>query len=222
MTKTSYVLGLDVGQAADPTALVLLEQDQQQHPTYSIRALHRLPLGTPYTALPQAINKRLSQPPLAGHTRLAIDATGVGRPVIDLFKHQLADVPLYAITITGGTTVTGSGTQPHVPKRDLITTTSVILEQHRLRIPASLPDTQALLDELLAFRRTRSETGHDSYVAPPGSHDDLVLALSLAVWLAEHKRVRYSEATISVPTGRLPTVEEMIRERLRRHNNPYY
>src|SRR5436305_2410642 len=128
-----YVLGIDIGQAADYTALALLEHEGADHPTYRLRALDRFPLGTPYTDLPPAIRRRLSAAPLAGRTRLAVDATGVGAPVIDLFREQLTRrIPLYAITITGGATVTGSGERPHVPKRDLIDTTAVILEQHRL------------------------------------------------------------------------------------------
>jgi hypothetical protein len=218
----SYVLGIDPGQVNDPTALALLELDHLRRPVYLLRALHRFPLGTPYTELPSALARRLLQPPLGGHTSLAIDATGVGAPVIDHFRQELPKLRLYAITITAGSSVTGNGSNPHVPKRDLIGTSSVILEQRRLRIAANMHDTDPLRDELLAYRRTTSERGYDSYAAAAGSHDDLVLALSLALWTAEHRpstrpQRRYSR----IPRGRLPTATEMdrIREQ-RRHFSP--
>jgi hypothetical protein len=216
---SDYLLGIDPGQATDPTALVLLEHDRQRQPTYRLCALHRFPLGTPYTQLPAAINKRLSAEPLIGRTRLTVDATGVGAPVIDLFKQEFPRIQLYAITITGGNTVTGSPHEPHVPKRDLIATTSVILEQHRLGIPTTLPSKEALIDELLNYRHTISDTGHDSYAAAAGSHDDLLLALSLALWTAEHKPLHYPTSKSQVPRARLPSTDEWLNAQLRRHNS---
>ncbi len=219
MTTGDYMLGIDVGQANDPTALALLEHDRSRERVYRLRALYRFPLGTPYTQLTHPISKRLAEPPLSGRTRLAIDATGVGAPVIDLFRQQLPRVPLYAITITGGNALTGSCQNPHVPKRDLISTTIVILEQRRLRIALSLPETDTLINELHDYRRTTSDTGHESYSAAAGSHDDLVLALSLALWTAEHKPLPQPYRRISVPQGRLPTIDEMIR--IRNHSRGY-
>jgi hypothetical protein len=184
-----YTLGIDPGQSADPTALALLEQDQVDQPIYRLRALHRFPIGTPYTELPRALWSRLTTDPLDGHVKLAIDATGVGAPVVDYFRDHLPEITIYAITITAGTNTTGTHRDPHVPKRDLISTASVILEQRRLHIAANMRDTPTLSDELLAYRRTLNECGYYTYQAASGSHDDLVLALSLALWTAEHKRI---------------------------------
>jgi hypothetical protein len=204
-----YTLGIDIGQSTDYTAVVLLEHERTDQPTYRLRALHRFPLGTPYTAIPPAISRRVTAPPLAGRTRIGVDATGVGRAITDHFREQLPRVPLYAITITSGTTTGGSDQHPNVPKRDLILTTALILEQHRLKIATTLPDSDTLLEELHAYRRTTSESGHDSYGAAAGNHDDLVLALSLAFWTGEHKPPPYPYARISVPKGRIPTFSEI-------------
>jgi Terminase RNaseH-like domain len=215
-----YVLGLDPGQAADPTAVALVEYDYMQQPVYRLRGLHRFPLGTPYTELPGALETRLHEPPLTGCVTLAVDATGVGAPVIDHFRKHLPSIPLYAITITAGTTVTGSGQHPHVPKRDLISTSSVILEQRRLQVAENMRNTEALTDELLAYRRTTTERGHDTYAAASGSHDDLVLALSLALWTAEHKaprrRVYHSNIKVLTET-RLPGIDEILAASQRRN-----
>jgi hypothetical protein len=207
MALPHYTLGIDPGKANDPTALALIEHPLVKTPTYNVHALHRFRLGTSYTSLVEAIMARLAEPPLRGLTRIAIDETGVGAPVVDLFKnHPSCPNSFYAITITGGNAVGGSSSRPTVPKRDLIHTTAVILQQQRLRIPTQLGDTQALVDELLSFRVKLSDTGYDRYEpASSSDHDDLLLALSLALWTAERKPIRY--ARISVPRGRIPNLD---------------
>ena len=203
---TAYILGIDPGQVSDPTALALVEYDQPRG-TYLVRGLHRLPLGTPYTELPTMLAATLATEPLLGRTAVAIDATGVGRPVIELVRDALPQ-KVYGITITSGTTQTGRQMNPGVPKRDLIATTSVVLEQHRMRIAADMRETEQLRDELLAYRRKTNEHGTTSYGAPPGVHDDLVLALSLALWTAEHRpQARRPGRTSSSPAKyRIPGV----------------
>jgi hypothetical protein len=205
MALPHYTLGIDIGKANDPTALALIEHQLQETPVYQVRALHRFRLGTAYPTLVEAVMSRLAAKPLAGLTRIAIDSTGVGLPVVDLFRSQpRRPSDIYAITITSGTSVGGAGYNRTVPKRDLINTTAVILQQQRLRIAAELRDTNALANELLSYRVKISDTGHDRYEpASSQDHDDLLMALSLALWTAERHPVRY--ATFSVPRGRIPT-----------------
>jgi hypothetical protein len=204
-----YTLGIDIGKTNDPTALALIEHPVEEKPIYQVRALHRFRLGTPYPTLVESIMSRLTEKPLAGVTRVAIDSTGVGAPVVDLFKsQQRRPSDIYAITITSGTSVGGAGYHPTVPKRDLINTTAVILQQQRLRIATDLPDANALGDELLSYRIKITDTGHDRYEpASSQDHDDLLLALSLALWIAERNPIRRA-TTFHVPTGRIPTHED--------------
>jgi hypothetical protein len=62
----------------------------------------------------------------------------------------------------------------------------VLIQQWRLRIAASLPEAKTLTDELVGFRYTITQASNLTYEAwREGAHDDLVLALSLAVWEAE-------------------------------------
>jgi hypothetical protein len=212
-----YTLGLDFGQSNDHTALALIEADYLRKPVYRLRGLHRYPLGTPYTDLPALLEPRLNERPLAGRVLLALDATGVGKPVVDLFRERLPRPPIYAITITAGNDVTGTGMGPHVPKRDLILTSSVIFEQHRIQIAQEMHCAQALVDELQGLRRSITEHGNDTYSAASGEHDDLVLALSLALWTAEHKQPpRPYRRGISVSQRRIPTADDMMAIRLSR------
>lgn len=204
MADIHYTLGIDVGQANDPTALALIESETGKKPVYKLTALHRFPLGRSYPQLVSDVSRRVNEAPLAGRTRLAIDATGVGAPIVDLFNDGVQPrSAIYAITITGGTSVGGAPQHPTVPKRDLINTTAVVLQQRRLRIARDMLDTAPLIDELLSHRVKKSESGHDSYgPASSRDHDDLLLALSLALWLAETRPFSY--ARISWPRGRIP------------------
>ena len=79
-------------------------------------------------------------------------------------------------------------THLNVPKRDLVATTTVMPEQHRIRIAAGLPDIPVLAKELEDFRGTISDNGHPTYgPASSQGHDDLLLALSLALWAGERR-----------------------------------
>ena len=77
-----------------------------------------------------------------------------------------------------------------MPKRDLVGVTQLLLQQQWLRIAPALPESATLTKELQDYRVKISATGHDSYDAREGAHDDLVLAVALACWVSEHGRPR--------------------------------
>jgi hypothetical protein len=138
----------------------------------------------PYPAIVDQITATYGHPRLHRQDRtLIVDATGCGRPVVDLLKPC---API-AMTLHGGSTVNHKGRDWHVPKRDVVTCAQVLLQQRRLKFAEALPLTAVLQQELLDFRyKLNPLTAHDSYAAwREGQHDDLVLALSLACWWAE-------------------------------------
>lgn len=206
MNQHRYILGLDPGQANDPTAVAIVQHpSRDRDPIYTVSALHRYPLGTSYPVIVTDITNRLLTPPLARSSMLAVDATGVGAPVVDMFKNHAKLRDVYRITITAGTAVGGNGYELTVPKRDLIIKTAVLFQQRRLRIATGLPDTTALVDELLGYRIKTSDSGHQTYgPASSQDHDDLLLALTLALWTAE-RRPATIPMKILQPTGHIPT-----------------
>ena len=183
-----FYCGLDLGQAHDFTALAVLEcsTNGPDDSHFHCRHLKRFPLRTPYPEIVKQVELLMRSPALGVTPRLIVDATGVGRPVVDLFR--AAKLRPVAITITGGNAANiGSGGY-HVPKRDLVSVLQVLLQSGRLKFAKGLPDIQVLVNELLNFQVKISPAGHDSYEAwREGAHDDLVLALSLAAWFAERK-----------------------------------
>jgi len=153
---------------------------------YHLRHLERLKLGTSYPAIVERVKSLLESEQLKGKAALVVDKTGVGAPVVDMFKAAgLRPVP---ITITGGNTVTRDDDGGyHVPKRDLVSVLQVLFQAGRLKVAAELPAARLLVEELLNFRvKINVKTAHDSYEAwREGVHDDLVLAVALACWYEE-------------------------------------
>jgi hypothetical protein len=180
-----FFIGLDLGQKRDFSALAVVERLPGPSPEYHVRHLERLNLSTPYPVVAARARDLVAMTALQGKTELVVDATGVGVPVLDLLRaHGLRPV---AITITGGHSTSGLGAHLHVPKRALIATLVALFEAGRVGIAAGIPNSAELIEELLNVqvkinRRTRQE----SYGAKGKQrHDDLVLALALAVWYGE-------------------------------------
>ena len=165
------------------------------NPPLALRHLERFELGTPYPEMVARIGAMRAAPPLSvDRSYLVVDETGVGRPVVDMFE-QAGQAPI-PVTITAGFApkydpADGSYT---VPKRDLVSTMAVLLEQRRLLIPPSLPLAELLTRELQEFKRKVTPVGSDTYAAGrEGQHDDLVLAVALAAWWREFNHARIEQ-----------------------------
>lgn len=195
LSPPEHFVGLDLGQAHDPTAIAVLERTQfilERSPvTYSsdtinrlsIRHLERLPLGVDYPAIVAHVGDLVGRPELSGRSTLVVDATGVGRPVVDMLRRARLPCRLMPVTITGGGRETCENGHWRVPKRDLIIGLLVLFQRGELDICGHLPEAKTLVKELGNMRIKVSLDGHDTYGAwREGEHDDLVLAAALACW----------------------------------------
>ncbi len=211
---TVYLLGLDLGQAADFSALVLDQalpaprvlgaprRPADDRPLHTILHAERY-RGVPYPEVVRRARRLIEaiavQDERAGRLRqdvvLVVDATGVGRAVLDLLI--AADLPvdrLVAMNITGGQAVTWGDGFVGVPKKDLVFSISRVAQEGRLRISSRLSLAKVLVAELRAFRVKVTASGADTFeAARERDHDDLVLATSLAVWGAERWAVTQPE-----------------------------
>lgn len=219
MTVPAFTIGLDLGQAVDYTALVIAQPGDGGRPVLDVRHVERLPLGTRYPAVVEYVGSVVTAlrrpvvvssyesvgwerlPPIVEarpDVSLVVDYTGVGRPVFDMLVDANLDCSLIGVTITSGQTVEraeefGRTLGLRVPKRVLASAVQVVLQEQRLRIAKALPHADLLTAEMANFRVKLNERGHDSYGAGDdwreGNHDDLVLALALAVWHSESRAV---------------------------------
>lgn len=185
-----YVVGLDLGQAQDPTALVVVERSPGATAAdpvyYRVRYLRRWALWTPYPKIVADVRDLLERAPLKeALAGLVVDATGVGAAVVDLFERTGVGVWPVPVTITAGSEAHEGFEGWRVPKRDLVGVLQVLLQNRRLRVATALPDAARLLEEMEQFRVQITERGRDTYAAAVGAHDDLVVALALACWFGE-------------------------------------
>jgi hypothetical protein len=214
-------VGVDLGQQRDYTAISVTEKvllptgnyrrepyfdwDTQRarwhsvengRPEYRVRHLERPALGTSYVEVVERILELLTSLE-DKELVLAVDTTGVGRPVADMLKAGIRDwlesnrrreITSAWITITGGDSVTkAEGGGLRVPKRDLASAPLLLMQNKQLKIAAEMPLTETLRKELLNFKvKINIATAHDSYEAwREGDHDDLVLSVALACWAGE-------------------------------------
>jgi hypothetical protein len=200
------VMGLDLGQSQDYTALAVLERIPQYTEKESMRRapngvpymtdkrielpphlhcrhLERFPLGTLYPDIVTTVGNMLKTPALRGAV-LVVDATGVGRPITDSFR--VAGLRHVAVLITGGDKAHYVDGYWRTPKRDLVGAVQVPLQDRRLKFAEGLPLIPTLVQEMLNFKVKISDNAHDSYGAwREGTHDDLILAVMLASWAAQ-------------------------------------
>lgn len=181
-----YIIGLDLGQTTDYTALAIFEQftDWRQINSYACRHLERFNLHTSYPDIVDRVKSLVGIFPLDGNYELIVDQTGVGRPVVDLLRQ--AKLRVVAVTITGGNVLSQTDQDYKVPKRDLITSLQVLLQARRLVFAENLPLVQTLVNELLNYQVKITEAANDVYNGREGVHDDLVLAAALAGWYGEN------------------------------------
>jgi hypothetical protein len=187
-----HIIGLDLGQTTDFSALAVLERRAEdtaspalEGPCYAVRHLARFPLGTPYPTIVTVV-ARLARTPGLACAALVVDQTGVGRPVVDHFRHASLPAPLVPITITGGSTVKrAAGGSLHVPKKQLVTALQEVLQAGRLQVARRLPLAGVLVQELLNFRVQLTEAANETFGAACAlEQDDTVLAVTLACWYA--------------------------------------
>jgi hypothetical protein len=184
----AYFVGLDLGKSMDYTAVAVLEVfGDAPEAIYHCRHLLRYKLGTSYPTIVSEIRALCTREPLLSNMpRLCVDQTGVGAPVVDLFRQAKLNATLEPILIHGGDHAVREGGW-RVPKRELVGATQVALQTGRLKIAKDLPEVDALIRELQNFEVEISQSGFDSYNARTGAHDDLVLALAMPLWLASRR-----------------------------------
>jgi hypothetical protein len=149
-------------------------------PIFQVGHLERLPLGTPYPGIVAHVGRLLTK--LPGRPELVIDFTGVGRPVFDMFLYS--GISPTGVVITSGTAETHHRMTWSVPKLTLVSRLQALLHEGRLKIQRELNEAETLVRELKDFRLEFTAAGHLTFNARTGKHDDLVLALAIAVWRA--------------------------------------
>ena len=196
-----WLLGLDLGQRFDHSALVILEllwialgRCAQTYeylflPQLTVRSIERYPLNTSYEDIPRIISARAAQinerhrannPHTNASIKLIIDAGGPGGPMVDHLRLVAPDyVAITPVMITAGNGETNlSGGFSGIPRRALVTRLIQMVANGCLHCPASLPGLNAWQAEMLSL------SGCGAQSTKTGDHDDLTMAAALAAWAA--------------------------------------
>jgi hypothetical protein len=178
--------GLDLGFSQDPTALAIVEEMVRPTGGYDhvnfrdemetvlvLRHIQAYPLRTPYRDVAGLVERELSLYPTTEMPCLAVDASGVGLPVVELLRESRLAADVMPIAITSGQAVGRLAHATTVPKHVLLHNMRRMFEMGELRIPATGPGVSELMEELVALG-----------VGGSAQHDDLAYALALALWAA--------------------------------------
>jgi len=196
-----YIVTVDLGELNDYTAITVLQEvyvakDKgdprmlmrghlplpQMERMYHLRHIERPVLRTPYPEIVDRVGALMRSPQLKDNADLVIDATGVGRPVVEMFDRAgIGNIP---ITITGGYGVTARDDGGFsVPKRDLAAALQALFGSDRLKVASGLPLADVFLKEMENFKMKISQTGATSFEAwREKDHDDIVLSVALGAW----------------------------------------
>jgi hypothetical protein len=193
MRNRWYLVGVDLGQASDPSAIAVLEAIPELG-KLRVRHLERVPLGTPYPDVVERVRRITASAASAGRCYVVVDATG-SRAVVDLLRRARLQGGLLPVVATSGSKESLADGYHHVPKRRLILGLQTMLARGVVQIAGELPARPELTRELEQMEMRVSRRGHKRYGTwRAGGHDDLVFAVALACWGARVAQVVSGQA----------------------------
>jgi hypothetical protein len=151
---------------------------------YACRYLRRWPLGTSYVEIVDDVRKLDKK---LDNLVLVVDNTGVGRPVVDMFRRARLRCRVVPVTITGGKVIVEKPEtfEWHVPKVELISSIQVVLQNRRIQFIKGMAEAETLMQELRDYQVRVTAAANEQFNAREGKNDDLVLAVALSVWWGE-------------------------------------
>ena len=223
----TVTIGVDIGQRVDSTAIAVVEREERIEKRegaddrrvwhHTARRLERLPLGTSYPDIARRlvevaarVAERTGQRP-----RLYLDATGVGKPVVDVLKDHKVQARLTAVYFTyGDRRLKGDEGSISLGKAYLVSRLQALFQGERLHLSRHDPEAETMTRELLDYEIRVDQNANDKYGAfRVGTHDDLVTALGLATQTDGHP---IGEAIARAMSGeRRPPPPERLADRQR-------
>lgn len=247
----SFICSSDFGQARDPSAIVVGEdRETSNYETKIIRGVEhrrkihrldlvhaeRLPLHTEYPKVIARIGEISDECKAQSSEEPdnVIDLTGVGRPVYEMMRgtRRGDGSPMFRkiwpVLITAGHAATFDKAvgEWHVPKRVLVSSVAIALQEDVLKFGRDVPNVDELIDELEVFKMKITKAGNETFEAwRDGDKDDLTLATAQMVWFwrltAPKWEVSERGAEQKIKQAQLDRVKKKNEERARRHERRY-
>jgi phage FluMu gp28-like protein len=180
----SYCLGADFGKKVDYSVIVLLKEEEKEH--YRLVLLKQFQLGTPYTDV-VAFIQRLNQKFDVG--KGFVDQSAVGESLVEEIREFAPQID--GVTFTSNI------------KQDLMILLQTRIEQRRIMIPFDRVLLSQINEQQYRFGKVKpterpEEKGIMTFYHPPGTHDDQLWALALAVYAAKEKAPETHMSVIKV------------------------
>lgn len=187
------VVGLDLGQKRDPTALCVVDGERRWFRIpprmpwteihFVVRHLERLPVGTPFPEVSlrlaevvRGVGRRTGRYP-----RIYVDATGLGDPIIDLLGKRVGRITPVYFNHGDRRAAESMEREVRLGKAWLVARLQALLQSGTLHLPKTT-EADTLARELGDYEITVTEDANDRYGAfRVGTQDDLITALGLAV-----------------------------------------
>ena len=149
-----------------------------------LRYLERVPLGTPYPEVVERVRAMTRSAELAGQCQLVVDATGVGRPVVELLQRRGSGMRDHAGDDYGrGHGEHGARILPGAEAGPDCGAAGAAAERGSCRSRRGYEQGPALVKEMAEMQVKITAEGNEQYGAwREGEHDDLVFAVALACW----------------------------------------
>lgn len=207
-----FIVAVDLGSVNDSTAISVVEIQQvnevteaypvqglpwevskKEHFHYIVRNLIRPRLGTSYPVIISQIAAIVGAlPKFTQPNLLVLDGTGLGAPVVQSARQQ--GLKCISIAITAGQTASLHGKNWTVPKALLVGDLRLAMHQKTLHVAQGFAERETLATELAAFTARLSASGRASFEAAGSEHDDTVLSLAMAIFVAKNRPPVYDEA----------------------------
>lgn len=157
----TYALGVDLARLRDYTVIVVIDKTRN-HVVY-VERFNQIAWEVQYSKIIQVARRYRAV--------VCADGTGLGDPIVQTLQSAGLRVEPYKI---GGSTA----------KQQLIDKLRLNIEQERITYPEN-KHTMEMLEELRSYEYTISDGGVIKFSAPSNKHDDCVIALALANWVAD-------------------------------------
>lgn len=190
-----YFIGLDLGPVGLFTGLAVVEQrgemgrhGHMKDTTYAVRHLQRFPPGAPLNDWIESVTHIVKELPKPTPT-VVVDKTAVGKAVFERIRGSIKQATVRGVSITGGSgDHTDAQGNMFVAKVDLAGLLQVLLQERRLKVSPTLEHASTLVEELQQFQIRNVSLAQTSLLEwRDRPHDDLVLAVAIAVWMAERR-----------------------------------
>jgi hypothetical protein len=85
----------------------------------------------------------------------------------------------------------------NLPKKDMVASITKVIQERRLKVVVGCENAPLFRTELKNFQLKVSASGHNSYNAAAGQHDDTITAVGLCLWYGDKGIGNYGHIRVS-------------------------